>query len=225
MAEKMDSSVSVAEALRRRHQDSEYETVVTHREGIRLRVEQSKRPDILKRKIGRLAIAGRQFNRLKKRIEKLTGQQKRPEAEIKDLATAHDGLRGYESDRDNLRVTVFPTHTIAWDRDKLRDSLGVAYTTVVGEDLQVTMSVPLGHVTEQGALTSEMAHTAIYLGLLSLGFEREALPSIVNSQVLPRVDEVKLHELLTSGQISTVEGAGTVRENWSIRTGELRRIE
>lgn len=225
MAETNDSPVSILEVIQKRHGDVPNEIVPTGIDGFSLQIESGKNPRILRKNIGRLASKGRTFASRKTRISKLEQLQEKSGTWIKDLAQDHDGLRGFLSQKSNLQLSVFPRHTITWDRAGLRTSLGdTAHAAVVsGEDLHVSMAVPLGYETSQGPLTSEMAHSAIYLGLIALGFAQEELPSIVRSKIIPRVDEERLAEMIKSGQVRSLEGAGVVGTTWAITTNSLNK--
>jgi hypothetical protein len=161
--------------------------------------------------------------RLRGQISKLKSREESRANVVTGLAVSHEGLRGFTSERSNLSLTVFPSHTVDWDRDKLKESLGVAYQTVVGEDLKATVSVPLGQETPFGPLASEMVEKVLTAGFKDLGFSEEDITSIIRTEIDLRVDEARLGELITNNQVNLVEGTATVNEIWKIRTDPLNK--
>jgi hypothetical protein len=218
MAKSKESTMTLAEVLRRRVNKPVYETRPTHVEGLDLRIEKGHDPQLLRRNIGKLATSGRLLAKSRAQIARLTDRQKNPKDVIKDMAVSHPGLHGFVSEKDHLSLTVYPTHKITWNAELLKDSLGVAYSTVVGEDLVTTVSVPLGHETSKGPLTSKKVETALKAGMRRLGFSQDEIPSILQTELVLRVDEAKLGELITSGQVTLLDGAATVEETWPINT-------
>jgi len=59
--------------------------------------------------------------------------------------------------------------------------------------------------------------------LVGLGLPEEELSMIVDPQVVPRVDEAKLADLLADNRVSLLEGAGEVTETWAITVDPLRK--
>lgn len=192
-------------------------------EGVALSVEKEKKLDILQKTIGRLAIVGADFAARKAQLKELAKLQEEPEQEIKSIAQTHEGLRGIQSEPDNFKLNVFPKHSITWNTELLKESLGLAYSSVVSEDLAVGISIPLGYKTKKGPLSSELLQTALIKGLVGLGLPEAELSMIVDPQVVPRVDEAKLADLLADGRISLLEGAGEATETWAITVDPLRK--
>lgn len=222
-AEAAPVQVSAEEILKKRRKPQPYEVMPTDVEGIVLSVEAGKRLDILKKTIARLAIVGTEFAARKAEIKELAEQQKEPEREIKTIAQTHEGLRGVQSEPDNFKLNVFPKHSIAWNTELLKESLGMAYEAVVHEDLSVSMSIPLGYKTKKGPLSSELLQAALARGLVGLGLPEAELSTIIDLQVVPRVDEAKLADLLADGRVSLLEGAGVPTETWAITVDPLKK--
>jgi len=221
MAKPKESSMTLAEVLSRKAHRPDYETRPTHIEGLSLRIEEGKDPQLLRRNLGKLATSGKMVARLRGQISKLKKREESRADIVTDLAVGHEGLRGFTSESANLSLTVFPSYSIDWVRDKLKESLGVAYQTVVGEDLNATVSVPLGQETPFGPLTSDMVEAALTRGLYDFGFSEEDVKSIVHTEIGLRVDEARLGEMITNDQINLVEGTATVTETWKILTNPI----
>ena len=217
-------TATLASVLQKRKQKAAaYDVLPTKLEGISLRVEAGEKPQVLKRALGKLAIAATEYAERKAELSALADQQKQPEKEIKDLAQAHEGLRGIQSDRDNFKLNVFPKHTISWNAALLKESLGLAYDSVVREELDVSIAIPYGFPTKKGPLTSELLQEALIKGLVGLGLPKQQLAMIVDPQVVAGIDEAKLAELVADGRISLLEGTGEVTETWAITVDPLRK--
>lgn len=223
-AELAPVQLSIEDVLKKRRKKETYDVVPTYIEGVALRVEAGvgEKLDILKKTIGRLAIVGADFAARKARLKELTKQQEEPEEEIKGIAQTHEGLRGVQSELDNFKLNVFPRPSITWNVELLKESLGIVYPSVVSEDLAVSISIPLGYKTKKGPLDSELLQEALIKGLVGLGLPKAELGLIVDPQVVPRVDEAKLADLLAAGRVSLLEGAGEVTETWAITVDPLR---
>lgn len=207
------NSLSLEEVLKRQAKPVVYEEESTHIEGVSLYVEKGKNPDLLRRTIGKLATTGRIFYRRKESIAKQVKRQEPLDKYLKDTAAEHRGFNGIVSDRDNFRLTVFPSHEINWDLAKLKESLGeLLYSAYVDEDISLTVSVPVGAATKKGPFTSELATETIHKGLRALGFSKEDIEAMVTTTVTPNVDTERLGQLVSRNQVTLVEGTGTVKE-------------
>ncbi len=225
MAKAKQSSMSLEEVLRRRAYRPVYESIPTQVKGLNLRVERGNinSPRLIKRELGRLAISGRMIAKSRAQMTRLSKAQNMRKEMVQNLALGHPGLRGIDSETDKLSLTAIPTHKIIWNAELLKESLGVAYSTIVGEDLVTTISVPLGHETSKGTVTTKKVETALKAGIRRLGFSNEELPSILHSEVVLRVDEARLGELIMADQVELLEGSGVVEETWTINTDPLRQ--
>ena len=217
-AEKIISDVPISDILRRKAEPKPFDALPTKREGVLLRVEHGTIPVVSARALGSLAVRGRRFGNLKRRADALHERMKLPEQELKALVRTLPNVRGIISKKDGLQTTVSPSYKIAWDFAKLGEALGVARSTVIAEDVNFTISVPLGHETPQGPLTSEMARLAMRSGMVQLGFSEGEIDTLVESETVPRVDEAKLHSLIASGQVALPPDVGTAYETWSLRS-------
>ena len=225
MAKAKQSSMSLEEVLRRRAYRPVYESIPTQVKGLNLRVERGNinSPRLIKRELGRLAISGRMIAKSRAQMTRLSKAQNMRKEMVQNLALGHPELRGIDSETDKLSLTAIPTHKIIWNAELLKESLGVAYSTIVGEDLVTTISVPLGHETSKGTVTTKKVETALKAGIRRLGFSNEELPSILHSEVVLRVDEARLGELIMADQVELLEGSGVVEETWTINTDPLRQ--
>jgi len=214
---------TIESILQRRQKSNAYDVIPTKLAGFALRVEAGTNPRLLKRALGKLALAGTEYTARKAELSELADQQKQPEKEIKQTAQAYEGLRGIQSEPDNFKLNVFPKHTIVWDTAVLKESLGVAYTSIVHEELNVSIAIPHGYATKKGPLTSELLQEALVKGLVSLGLPKEQLAMIVDPQVVATVDEAKLAGLLAAGRANLLEGAGEVTETWAITVDPLQK--
>lgn len=193
----------------------------THIPGVSLRTEPGFDVDILKETIEKFhALAKGYFSR-KLKIDKLTDQQKEPDGEIKALVQTHEGLRGIRSEPDNFVLSVLPRDSVTYDPQLLKESLGIAYSSVVHEDLVVAISAPLGFQTEKGPLGKELLHQVLTQALLDLGLTQENLDKIMSEETVQRVDNKTLEEMIEKGQVGLLEGTKQIDRTWAIRVDTL----
>jgi hypothetical protein len=223
MAKSNKSTMAPADVLLRRWKRTDYELLPTEVEGLSLRVERGKNPQLMKRNLGRLATSGRMVARLRGQISRHQAREEEKKEVIKDLARAHDGLRGFTSEADNLSTTVYPSHKLGFVREKLQEMLGAAYPALVGEELLATITVPLGNETPYGTLSSEMVRAGLMGTLSGLGFPESDIEKILDIKIGLRVDEAKLGEMVANGQVQLIEGVANVEETWTVTTAPLRK--
>lgn len=220
MSEKTPSSMPLIEVLRIRAKTTGYDTKPTDTEVV-LKVEQGSDPELLPKTVGQLATAGRLFNKFKGQANRATKRKETKSDLIKKIAMDHEGLRGYTNEAENLSVTVFPVYDIDYDSEKLKESLGPAWSSIVTEKIVTTMFVPHDYPTQKGPLTSKKMEKAAKRGIRRLGFSKGDLTSIVHSEVVQTVDEFKLLEWLEDEQSSLIQGAVTIEESWKARSDPI----
>ena len=156
-------------------------------------------------------------------IKDLQGPQKKSDEEIKALAQTHEGLRGIQSEEDDFTLSVFPKDSVIWDPQLLRESLDIAYSSVVHEDLVFAISIPAGHQTEKGPIQEEIVTEALKETLLNLGLSEEDLARIMETRVQQRIDEKALADMIERGQVSLLEGAKRTERTWAITVSPLKK--
>ncbi len=215
---------SIEDVLKKRREKETYDVMPTDIEGVALQVEAGKRLDILQKTIGEFAILGADYAARKARLDKLVKQQKEPNEEIKKIAQTHEGLRGIQSEPGKFKLNVFPRHETSYDPELLKESLGGAYSSVVHEDFEVSVLIAPGYQTNEGPLSSELLRAALIKGLVDLGLSEAELSMMIDTQVVLRVDEEKLADLLADDRVSLLEGAGEVtKETWAITVDPLKK--
>ena len=188
-------------------------------EGVTLKVEPGTELDLSATAVKSLARAGRIIHRMKGQIAGANNRKDSKAKILTDFAKDHPNFSGFNSTADNLSVSVYPTSEVVYNHRKLEKVLGAAATTVIGEDLRVTLSIPLGHMTPGGKpLTSKMAKKSLRETVRGLGFSKKAARTILQFEIIPRIDELKLTELSESGQIDLPEDVATVTETYHVRT-------
>jgi hypothetical protein len=221
MAERKPSAESVLLARRNK---ANIIAVPTDMEGVSLRVEDGKKPHILRESIGKLAVNGALFAGLKAHLDLLEQQKKGPEAVIKATAQRFRGVRGVQSEQGNFKLNVNPRHTLAWDPDILHESLGLKSSSVISNALDVAISLPEGHETNQGPLTRELLKETILRGLVELGLPEAELSPMVDPTVVTTVNEDRLTDLLLTERVNLLRGAGVVTNTtWAITVDPLRK--
>jgi hypothetical protein len=105
----------------------------------------------------------------------------------------------------------------------LQESTGIAYSSVVHQDLVVSISVPLGFQTEKGPIEDELLRRVLTQALVDLGLEEADLKKIMDIKVGQRVDEKTLEEMIASGKVSLLEGTKQTDRTWAITVAPLRK--
>ncbi|MEO8105152.1 MAG: hypothetical protein ABI602_02340 [Candidatus Saccharibacteria bacterium] len=224
-AESPSPTTSIEAILQKRRKKQPYDVVPTRIEGVSLRAEAGTDLDILRKTIGRLAVASAEYAVRKSQLGELAEKQKIPEKEIKGIAMVTEGLRGIQSEPGNFILDVFPRSSVTWNREVLKESLGMAYSSVVSEDLGATVSIPNGFETNQGPLTVELMQAALIKGLVDLGLPEAELSMIINPEVILSVNEARLADLITTGRVQLLEGAASVTETWAITVDPLKKTQ
>lgn len=225
IAESSASTTSIEAILQKRRKKRPYDIVPTRIDGVSLRAEAGTDLDILRKTIGHLAVASAEYAVRKSQIGELAEQQKAPENKIKGIAMDTDGLRGIQSEPGNFILDVFPRDTVIWNREVLKESLGMAYSSVVSEDLLAAVHIPSGIETNQGPLTTELMQAALIKGLVDLGLPEAQLSMIIDPQVVLTVNEAKLADMIAGGRVQLLEGAAEVTETWAITVDPLKKTQ
>lgn len=191
--------------------------------GVSLRYEPGVEPDILKKTIRAFYETAKKHAVRFFELREIQVSQKESDEEIKTLAKTHEGLRGIQSEEDDFILNVFPRDSVSWDPQLLRESLGVAYSSVVHEDLIFAISIPAGHQTEKGPIQEEIVREALMETLLNLGLSEEDLARIMETRVQQRIDEETLADMIEKGKFSLLEGAKRTERTWAITVSPLKK--
>jgi hypothetical protein len=219
MAEIVKNSRSLVEILKDRAKDIRPKRQATNIEGVFLKVLPRTELDVSATAIRSLTRAGRSLHRVKGQILRANERKDSWTEALTSFAEKHPNFRGLVSIEDNLSVSVFPVAEVKYNEKKVRKSLGEAATTVIGEELRATLSIPLGHKTPDGPLlTSRMAQNSLKQTVRGFGFSRRATRAILHTEIVPTFDELKLHELVENGQVNLPEDAATITETFHART-------
>ena len=201
-----------------------FESFPTELPGVQLRIEPGIKLDILQRTIGSFYQLAKQFAEVKFQVDNLTEQQEPRREEIIGVAKGHEGLRGLISEEDNFVLTVTPREKIIWNRELLKESMGIAYSAVTREDLAVNVSVPVGFVTEKGVtISEEVMAKAIGEALANLGISQEDLAKVMRQEVNITLDEEKVTEMVNQGRVKLLEGAKSSEITWTARVDRLKK--
>lgn len=199
-------------------------TFPTELPGVQLRVEPGTKLDILRKTIESFHQLAKQFAGVKFQIDDLDTQQTPRREEIISVAKEHEGLRGLISEEDNFVLTVTPREKIIWNRELLKESMGIVYSAVTREDLAVNVSVPVGFVTKKGVtISEEVMAKAIGEALVDLGISQEDLAKVMRQEVNITLDEEKVTEMVNQGRVKLLEGAKTLEITWQVRADRLKK--
>ena len=201
-----------------------FESFPTELPGVQLRIEPGIKLDILQRTIGSFYQLAKQFAEVKFQVDNLTEQQEPRREEIIGVAKGHEGLRGLISEEDNFVLTVTPREKIIWNRELLKESMGIAYSAVTREDLAVNVSVPVGFVTEKGVtISEEVMAKAIGEALANLGISKKDLAKVMRQEVNITLDEEKVTEMVNQSRVKLLEGAKSSEITWTARVDRLKK--
>jgi len=201
-----------------------FESFPTELPGVQLRIEPGIKLDILQRTIGSFYQLAKQFAEVKFQVDNLTEQQEPRREEIIGVAKEHEGLRGLTSEEDNFVLTVTPREKIIWNRELLKESMGIIYPAVTREDLAVNVLVPVGFVTEKGVtISEEVMAKAIGEALANLGISKKDLAKVMRQEVNITLDEEKVTEMVNQSRVKLLEGAKTSEITWQVRVDRLKK--
>ena len=201
-----------------------FETFPTELPGVQLRIEPGIKLDILRKTTKSFYQLAKQFAEVKFQIDDLTEQQDPRREEIIGVAKEHEGLRGLTSEEDNFVLTVTPREKIIWNRELLKESMGIIYPAVTREDLAVNVLVPVGFVTEKGVtISEEVMAKAIGEALANLGISKKDLAKVMRQEVNITLDEEKVTEMVNQSRVKLLEGAKTSEITWQVRVDRLKK--
>jgi len=224
MGEKVPSSLTPSEALVRKAKKPKYRSVATHIEGLFLRAVTGEVPILTRKNLGTLAVTGRRLAKIDADMEKLKTKRAPIEQRAIAFAKEHPGVSGIESKTHNFRLSIFPKYEVKdYDPKVLEEALGAAYSTVVGEGLTTTVSVPFGLKTSKGMLDSEKIESGITAGLVGLGLRKEQVRQLVNTKPFLEIQEVQIGELIINDQVTIPDEVAVVTEEWNATTAPLRK--
>jgi len=201
---------------------NEYDLMPTHREDMRLIVERGHEPDFTKRELGRIAIWGSKFARLKDKIDGLAEQPEKPASSLKETAMQVEGFRGLELPKINRRIAVFPNVSKSYNIPVLSKALGSVATAVIRYDLQEHFTVPAGLETKHGPLTPGLLHDIVREALIKAGVPEADIEKIQMPTIEPHVDEEKLAELIENRQVVLPKNAVDIETVYKIRPQAIK---
>lgn len=198
----------------------------THIKGVSLRTEPEKRVDILEKTINQLHKIGKTFAKYKAIFESGAEKQEKRRLKIIDVAKKHDGLRGMTSELDNFVLSVYPSERITYNPSVLKESVGDAvYAGIVREDLNIQITIPVGYKTPKGTVISQDILTkALHEALIKkLGFTEDDLAGVMETSIIPKVDEEKLNKLIEEEKVTLEDGAKDVKVTWNVKADKLKK--
>jgi len=201
-----------------------FELEQTEIPGVSLRVEPGVKLSLLKKSVRRLLKLARQYAKRDSQIKALQKKQKEPSKEIKEIAKTNTGLRGVESEQDNLILTVTPRRSVKYEYKALRETLGaVTAPTIIHDSLVISIEIPPGFQTAEGQLTGELLKTTLMESLKSLGLKEEDLRKLTEWKDAHRVDEEALEEMEADGKVELSPGTRKIITTWAIDVEPLEK--
>lgn len=193
-------------------------TFPTHLEGVQLRIEPDVELDILRRTTEEFYDLAKKYSGIKREIDELDKARLLGREQIVKIAQETKGLRGLISEKDNFVLTTFPSEKVSYDRDLLRQSLQISYPAIVREMLVISISVPVGFVTEKKVtISEEILEKTIKKALMGLGISEEELPKVMSQKINMDVNEKELNKMISQGKVELESGARKKETTWSVK--------
>ncbi len=208
---------SLTQVLRDRVKPKKPTLQPTHIENLSLRVRQGIKIDPPKAAIRGIHRATMAIIKGGGRISKIEEGIATKKKILTDFAQDYPGFMGLESKDDNFVVSVYREAKVKYNDRVLKKALGAASTAVTREKLEVTFTLPLGHETEEGILTSERAKTHIQKAIEDLNFSKNDVKKLLTTNVVSKPDEPTLFELLDNGRVVLPPEAATVEDTLKVR--------
>lgn len=166
---------------------------------------------VLSSKIQKLYILIQKYRKIEQKEQCLKAKKGVLKETIVELVSANPGLAGLETQKDNIRTSVYESHSqeTIYNRELMKKSLGPAYEGTVLEDLKLTIT-----------LTPEYPKEELTQFLKKFFASDSAYKKLVKEKVILRVDEPKLNQLTEEKQIQLLEGARIIQKSssWNIKT-------
>lgn len=180
--------------------------------GIMLMVKTgSEQIKVLSSKIQKLYILIQKYRKIEQKEQYLKAKKGVLKETIVKLVATNPGLAGLETQKDNIRTSVYESHSreTVYNRELMKKSLGPAYEGAVLEDLKLTIT-----------LTPEYQKEELTRFLKNFFASDSAYKKLVKEKIILRVDEPKLNQLIKQKQIQLLDGAKTIEESscWNIKT-------
>jgi len=223
MAEKAREPRSLTQVLRDRIKTKVNKPQPTHIENMSLMVQPGVRIDAPRAAIRGIHRAARAMVRYDGRIAKIEGQKNTRRKVLTDFAQDYPGFDGFKSKDDNMSVSVYREAEVVYHDKEIKEALGEAATAVGLEKLEFTFLLPLGHQTDEGVLTSEIAQTHIGGAIEGLNFPEDEVKKLLNTKVVYKPDEPTLFELLDNGQVVLPPEAATVIDSMRVRITPINK--
>ena len=201
-----------------------FESLPTHLKGIQLRAEPGTKLDNRRRITEKLYRLARYQVKAQQQINNLSHQQSIRRKGIINTEKSYDGLRGIISEKDNFVLTVFPSEKVIWDQEMLKKSMDLAYPMAVTEIFTVSVSVPSIIIPDKKRtpIKKEAIEKAIRKALINLGIPKKYLAKMIQKEVKIDVNEERLQELITLGQVKLLPKTKKSEITWKLRIDQLK---
>jgi carbamoylphosphate synthase small subunit len=151
------------------------------------------------------------------KIKELEKEQKEKKKEIVSLVKSNRGLRGIISGKENFSLTVFPSEKTSWDREKLKDSLGMLYSVVAKEIATISITIPYEEMQFEGIIEETIKKI-----LMDLGIKENELDKLVQKKIETEVNEKELKEFVSKNGIDLPKKIKKTKTTWKIRVSPIK---
>jgi hypothetical protein len=152
----------------------------------------------------------KEYRSVERKEEEIIEKKETLKEKLVSIVLANPGLKGLQTEADNLRTSIYKSKAvIGYNREPLKKCLGPAYEGVVKEDLQFTI-----------ILTSDYNQDELVQYLHQFFKDENTYQKMVKEEILLRVDEEKLNELIIKGKVKLSEEATTEKKKsaWYVKT-------
>jgi len=208
----------------KKKQKERFETLPIFAPGVQLKLEPGMELDSSPKNLKLFYNLAQRCAEIQREIDNLNKQQKKKKKEITKIAKANNGLRGIISEEDNFNLTVFPSEKTTWNREMLKESMGLVYPMAVNETLTVSISIPSTLIPgkKRAPIREEAIEKAIRKSLINLGIPKKDLVKIIHKEKKISVDEERLNEMISLNQVKLLPKTKKSKITWKVRIGLLK---
>lgn len=170
-----------------------YEEIESGVPGILLLAEPETKPKLSPDKVRIFAKLAEKYYIFETDEKDAETEQKALKDQMVKMAEKADGLRGVVIIKTGLRVSIFPSEDITWDRAILKKALGDAYARTVTETLLVRVNVPIP--AGKKTLYAEDIDILFIKTLKNLGISRQNIEAFVKREVDISINKKELKNL------------------------------
>jgi len=193
-----------------------YKNVPTKIEGVEIRVVKDTHPTVPDEVVEFFLSVARTFMGNKEEIKLKTEVNEELKEKIIPYVKAIPGLRGIRSSLDDLGLLAVEKEKVTWNRELLKVSLGVAYSSLVAEELEAKIMIPPGVISE------EKLREGLERLLQEIGVPLADIPKLLEIETTLRIDTEKLDELVEAKRVNLLSETKLIKVEWAFNVERLK---